>query len=138
MRNYTLRPQITVSQSEYQKLLALAAAGSGPLSAGAARLFDEMERARIVADQKLPADIVRMGSRVVYRTDRDEELEVVLVFPTDADISERKISVLTPVGAALIGLRTGQSITWESRDGRNNALTVLSVVQDAAQPVETR
>jgi len=138
MRNYTLRPQITVSQSEYQKLLALAAAGSGPLSAGAARLFDEMERARIVADQKLPADIVRMGSRVVYRTDRDEELEVVLVFPADADISERKISVLTPVGAALIGLRTGQSITWESRDGRNNALTVLSVVQDAAQPVETR
>ena len=138
MRNYTLRPQITVSQSEYQKLLALAAAGSGPLSAGAARLFDEMERARIVADQKLPADIVRMGSRVVYRTDRDEELAVVLVFPADADISERKLSVLTPVGAALIGLRTGQSITWESRDGRNNALTVLSVVQDAAQPVETR
>lgn len=138
MRNYTLRPQITVSQSEYQKLLTLAAAGSGPLSAGAARLFDEMERAHIVADHKLPADIVRMGSRVVYRTDKDEEREVVLVFPADADISERKISVLTPVGAALIGLRTGQSITWESRDGRNNALTVLSVIQQSIEPIEAR
>ncbi|WDR03482.1 GreA/GreB family elongation factor [Devosia algicola] len=38
------------------------------------------------------------------------------------------MSVLTPVGAALIGLRTGQSITWETRDGRNNVLTVLSVI----------
>jgi regulator of nucleoside diphosphate kinase len=95
-----------------------------------------MERARVVADPKLPTDVVRMGSRVQYRTDKNEEPEVVLVFPAAADISEGKISVLTPVGAALIGLRTGQSITWEARDGRKLALTVLAVHQQQEEPIE--
>lgn len=64
-----------------------------------------MDRARVVADTKLPPDIVRMGSRVQYRTDRDEQIQVVLVFPVDADVSQDKISVLTPVGAALMASR---------------------------------
>lgn len=138
MRTPTLRPKITVAQSEHQQLLALAAAGSDNLSAGADSLWAEMERARVVADPKLAPDIVRMGSRVVYQTDKDEHIEVVLVFPAHADISQGRISVLTPVGAALIGLKTGQSITWESRGGRKHALTVLSVIQEAAEPAEAK
>lgn len=133
MRTHTLRPRITVARSEHQQLLALAVSGNG---SAADSLWDEMERARVVADPKLPIDVVRMGSRVQYRTDRDEELEVVLVFPVAADISEGKISVLTPVGAALIGLRAGQSITWEARDGRKHALTVLAVHQQNEEPIE--
>lgn len=133
MRTHTLRPKITVARSEHQQLLALAVSGNG---SAADSLWDEMERARVVADPKLPTDVVRMGSRVQYRTDKDEELEVVLVFPVDADISEGKISVLTPVGAALIGLRTGQSITWKARDGRKHALTVLAVHQQSVDPTE--
>lgn len=132
MRTRTLRPQITVASSEYQQLLALAVAGNGDRSAGADNLWGEMERARVVTDRKLAPDIVRMGSRVIYRTEKDERVEVVLVFPVNADISKDRISVLTPVGAALIGLRTGQSITWEARNGRKSALTVLAVFQ----PVE--
>jgi regulator of nucleoside diphosphate kinase len=133
MRTHTLRPRITIARSEHPQLLALAVSGNG----GAAdSLWDEMERAQIVADPKLPIDVVRMGSRVRYRTDKDEELEVVLVFPVAADISEGKISVLTPVGAALIGLRTGQSITWQARDGRKHALTVLAVHQQNEEPIE--
>lgn len=133
MRTHTLRPRITVARSEHPQLLALAVSGKG----GAAdSLWDEMERAQVVADPKLPIDVVRMRSRVRYRTDKDEELEVVLVFPVAADISEGKISVLTPVGAALIGLRTGQSITWQARDGRKHALTVLAVHQQNEEPIE--
>lgn len=134
MRTHTLRPRITVARSDHQQLLALAASGNG--NAAADTLWGEMERARVVADPKLPTDVVRMGSRVHYRTDRDEVLEVVLVFPVDADISQGKVSVLTPVGAALIGLRTGQSITWEARDGRKHALTVLAVHQPNEAPAE--
>jgi regulator of nucleoside diphosphate kinase len=52
---------------------------------------------------------------------------VTLVFPAEADIAEGKISVLTPVGAALIGLTEGQSIMWTTRDGRDQELTILSV-----------
>lgn len=129
MRNHNLRPQIVVAQSEHRQLLAMAAAGT---SAAADSLLDEMERARVVPDAKLNPDIVRMGSRVQYRTDEDDLRDVTLVYPIDADISDGKVSVLTPVGAALIGLRTGQSITWEARDGRKNVLTVLSVIQTDA------
>lgn len=136
MRTHILRPQITVAQSEYPQLLALAASGGGTQSAAADSLWAEMDRAHVVADAELPPDVVRMGSRVQYRTDRDELIEVALVFPIDADISQGRISILTPVGAALIGLRTGQSITWEARDGRRHTLTVLSVFQPVAEPVK--
>lgn len=132
MRTHTLRPQITVAESEHRQLLALT--GGGTTAAEA--LLVEIERARIVPDHKLAHDIVRMGSHVQYRTDRDDLVEVELVYPVDADISAGKVSVLTPVGAALIGLRTGQSITWETRDGRKNVLTVLSVIQPAQEAAE--
>lgn len=136
MRTHTLRPQITISQSEHRQLMALAAAGGGSLAQAAESLLIEMERARVVPDTKLGADIVRMHSRVQYRTDRDELVDVRLVYPVDADISQGKVSVLTPIGAALIGLRTGQSITWESRDGRRHVLTVAAVMQDAPEPAQ--
>lgn len=53
-----------------------------------------------------------------------------LVFPGDADISEEKVSVLTPIGTALLGLSTGQSMRWLARDGREHELTVISFGQD--------
>lgn len=131
MRTHTLRPQIRVAQSEHRQLLALAAAGSGSTTSAADSLLAEMERARVVPDPKLPHDVVRMGARTQYRTDQDNLVDVTLAFPAEADISQGKVSVLTPVGAALIGMRTGQFITWETRNGRKNVLTVLSVTQPA-------
>ncbi|GLQ53726.1 nucleoside diphosphate kinase regulator [Devosia nitrariae] len=136
MRTHTLRPTVTLAQSEHAVLLALAARGGGALASAAESLMNELERARVVPDARLPADVVRMGSHVQYRTDRDEVLDVTLVYPEQADIAEGRVSVLTPVGAALIGLRTGQSITWESRDGRKHVLTVTSVIQPSETSVE--
>ncbi|GHA33273.1 nucleoside diphosphate kinase regulator [Devosia pacifica] len=128
MSSRPLRPRIIVAANEHQKLFELAAGAS---HAAAESLLTEMERARVVPEGKLPSDVVRMGSRVHYRTDRDTSVEVTLVYPRDADISGGRVSVLTPIGAALIGLRAGQSITWEARDGRHHVLTVLSVSQPA-------
>ena len=54
---------------------------------------------------------------------------MTLVYPVDADIAEGRISVMTPVGTALIGLRIGQSITWRDRANKRHMLTVLDVVQ---------
>tara|TARA_R110000751_G_scaffold31160_4_gene79458 strand:- start:54501 stop:54833 length:333 start_codon:yes stop_codon:yes gene_type:complete len=109
--------------------MGLAEAGSAALASAAESLLVEMERARVVPDAKLPADSVRMGSRVRYVTERDEERAVTLVYPVDADIAAGKVSVLTPVGAALIGMRAGKSISWTARDGRTNVLTVTAVEQ---------
>ncbi len=68
-----------------------------------------------------------MGSTVTYRPDSGLERTVTLVYPADANIAEGKVSVLTPVGTALIGLDVGQSITWEDRNGHKHVLTVVSV-----------
>jgi regulator of nucleoside diphosphate kinase len=59
---------------------------------------------------------------------------VELVYPRDADISAGRVSILTPVGAGVIGLRTGQSILWPDRDGRERKLTIVKVLQNRKSP----
>lgn len=93
----------------------------------AEQLLAELDRARVVADGKLAPDVVRMGSTLRFTTDGGQDRTVTLVFPADADIATGRVSVLTPIGAALIGLSTGQSIDWTARDGRTHRLTIERV-----------
>lgn len=121
------KPQITLCASDHQKLTRLAeskADGSGSVFD---ELLAELERARVVADASLRSDVVRMGTTLSYSTENGESRRVTLVYPGVADISAGKVSILTPIGAALIGLAQGQSIDWEARDGRIHRLTVESV-----------
>ena len=127
LSDFHLSPQIVVGLSEHRQLLVLAMAGRGHTADDADGLLYELERAEVVTDWAVPSDAVRMGSTVRFRSNGDVEREVTLVFPKDADIADGRISVLTPVGTALLGLRVGQSITWLTRDGRNQMLTVLAV-----------
>lgn len=122
-----LSPPLTLARSDHQQLARLALAGSGHSADAADDLLYELDRAEIVDDPNVPSDVVRMGSRLRFRTGRDER-QVTLVWPAEADIASRRISVLTPVGTALLGLRAGQSITFRTRDGRPQMLTVLSVL----------
>jgi len=122
-----LSPNIVLSQSDHRLLSVLALAGIGHTAEIADDLLHELDRASVVADAALPADVVRMGSLVRFRTGRDER-SVTLVYPAEADIASARVSVLTPIGTALIGLRAGQSITFRTRDGRPQMLTVLNVV----------
>ena len=131
MRRYDLNPRIVLGEDDHRKLIALALAGSGHSSDAADDLLNEIERARVVPTPKLGVGIVRMGSTVTYRPDNGTERTVQLVYPVDADIAQGKISVLTPVGTALIGLTVGQSITWEARDGSKHVLTVMAVEPQA-------
>ena len=134
LHDLRLTPNILVSESDNRQLTVLALAGSGHTTDEADDLLHELERARIVADRDLPPDIVRMGSLVHFRSGDGRETIAQLVFPEEADIASRKVSVLTPVGTALIGLRSGQSITFAARDGRSQMLTVLQV--DHPEPDE--
>jgi len=119
-----LSPSITLGKSDHTQLLSLV--GTGRDDDIVEDLMQELDRAKVLADAELPDDVVRMGALVRFRTGRDER-RVVLVYPAEADIGSGKISVLTPVGTALIGLRAGQSITFRTRDGRPQMLTVVSV-----------
>lgn len=121
------KPAITISRTDHETLARLADAIAERNPAVAEELLAELDRARVVADASMRADVVRMGSTLRYVTDAGEDRTVTLVFPAEADISAGRVSILTPIGAALIGLSPGQSIDWESRDGRVHRLTVEGV-----------
>ena len=72
--------------------------------------------------------VVRMGSQVRYCDDKTGEVrDVVLVYPHEADITLKRVSVLTPVGAALIGLSVGQAIEFQTAGHNKLSLRVLGV-----------
>ena len=127
-----LNPEIVLGAADHRQLNVLAMAGLNHTPDQSDDLLHELERARVVDDGHVPGDIVRMGSTVRYRTDAGQEPQVTLVYPVDADIAEGRISVMTPVGTALIGLRVGQSITWRDRANKRHMLTVLGVTQPEA------
>ncbi|SFV36234.1 regulator of nucleoside diphosphate kinase [Devosia crocina] len=122
-----LTPPLTLTQSDHRTLQALGEAGLDRNPDLAEVLLTELDRAKVVADDKLPAGVVRMGSRVSYETATGQEQTVTLVYPVNADIEQGRISVMTPIGVALIGLKTGQSITWRDRADKRHKLTVVSV-----------
>ncbi|MFN7165913.1 MAG: nucleoside diphosphate kinase regulator [Pannonibacter sp.] len=124
-------PRLVLGIEDYGKLMAIASSITGPTADVADQLIIELDRARIVAQAKLPEDAVRMGSIVTFTTNDAQQRQLQLVYPGEADINAGKVSVLTPIGAALIGLRQGQTIPWSSRDGRDLVLTVVEVRQEA-------
>jgi regulator of nucleoside diphosphate kinase len=85
------------------------------------KLSGELKKAQIVEDDSMPADIVRLGSTVVIKdliTRRD--MTVTIVLPSKADIKQKKVSVLAPVGTALIGFRKGQTVSWNVPSGKKD------------------
>ena len=83
------------------------------------RLEHELERAETVAPAEVPVDVITMRSKVRLRDlDTDEEMVYTLVFPTEANFDEGKISILAPVGTAMLGYRVGSRIEWEVPSGR--------------------
>lgn len=125
IRHFPEMPSIVVSQADQQRLTVLAMDALSRAPDVASELIAEMERAEVVAS--VPENVVQMGSVVVYRADDGRERRITLVFPGQADIGEGRISILTPIGTALIGLSEGQSIAWMTRDGKARHLTVLKV-----------
>ncbi len=131
-------PRIVIGDDEHQRLSALAASIAARQPELADELLGEMERARVVKAGKVPADVVRMNSEVEFETDDGQRRRVTLVYPGEADISAGRISILTPIGTALIGLAIGQSFKWTARDGREQRLTVVSVGAAAASAAADR
>jgi regulator of nucleoside diphosphate kinase len=92
-------------------------------------LEGELARARLVDAAKLPADVVAMHSTVWFRDlDTDEIEEYTLVFPSEADVTCNRISVLAPIGTALLGFRVGDVVTWQVPLGKRR-LEIIKVEQ---------
>lgn len=121
-------PPITMTRADIRKLTHLADAATGAFVQAGEFLAREIDRARVLEEEAPQPGLVMMGSRVTFRDDvTGQERTVTLVFPDDADLAQGRISVLTPIGAALIGLSVNQSIEWETVNGGVRSLTVLAV-----------
>ncbi len=128
-------PAIAIPTRDYQRLTQLAAG----LETKAPQLHDyltqELDRAAVVSEGDCGPDVVRVGSLVAYNDGLGEGVRTVrLVWPHEADLSRNRISVLSLIGAALLGMRPGQAIDWPSPMGGFRVLTVMSVDNGTQEP----
>ena len=121
-------PPIAITRGDWEKLVRIADASAGAFAQTAEFLAREVDRAQVIEEHESRPGLAKMGTRVTFRDDvTDQVRTVTLVYPGEADVSQGTISVLTPIGAALIGLSVNQSIEWETQSGGRRSLTVLSV-----------
>lgn len=129
-RSAASRPQIHMIDQEADKLSDLALGIEHRFPQVSELLIRETSRAKLHSGSKIPTDVVTMGSSVEFLDEGTGASRTVqLVYPPEADISAGRISILTPVGAGLIGLRKGQSILWPDREGQERRLTIIKVNQ---------
>lgn len=119
-------PPICLKTSEIGRLRHIAEAASDVEQHTAAFLKREIERAEILTATRVLVGLVTMNSDVTFRDDIGrQERTVELTYPEEADVAANKISILTPIGAALIGLSVGQTIEFQNPSGGWRSLTVL-------------
>lgn len=116
-------PTITVSKLDVARLEALLSDTHGEVAEG---LEEELLRANVVAPQDMPTDVVTMNSRIRCREQgRGREMCLTLVYPQDS--GPERVSILAPVGAALLGMSEGQNIDWPAPNGKTLKLEILAV-----------
>lgn len=132
-RRATRKPRVTIDGALIDRLEALASGAMARNPDLADQLLGELARAHVTKPGKMPADVISIGNPAIYRDETTgREHHITLVFPEDADIAQNRVSVLTPIGAGLIGLSTGTRIRWQMRDGALRDLSVIHVGPDAA------
>lgn len=119
-------PEITVSSLDLARLEALLSRSDVNGSEAGDLLQTELDRAEILPPENMPPDVVTMNSLVVFRIEQTgAEFERRLCYPSQS--SEQAVSVLAPVGMALLGLRIGQTIDWPGPDGRFLQVTIVDI-----------
>jgi len=124
-------PAITVDAAHLDRLIRLGEAALDRHPEVADALLRELDRAKVIDSAAFPPGVANIGSWVAYRErESGQERVVQLVYPDEADISRGRISVLTPIGVALLGLSPGQTMRWETRNGDARDLEVTAVSQE--------
>lgn len=127
------RPPIQIRESDAERISNLALGARERFPEVVDLLLSEINRARVVEDTRVAPDVVAMQSIVRFVDEASGvERTLQLVYPQDADIEAGRISILSLVGAGLLGLKPGQAISWPDRAGKPRALRIREVVP--AQP----
>lgn len=124
----TNAPPIVVSSLDLERIEELLELKQHHDSASAASLRAELARANVLDPQEMPGDVITMNSTAtVVDESNGESRELSLVYPRDADSNANKVSILAPVGSAMLGMRVGQSIDWKVPNGRDLRLRIKAI-----------
>ena len=122
------RPDLVVSSSDYDRLDAIISGLPREHTAAGVMLAAELARASVVAPTDLPADRVSMHSTVRFISEHDgEPVRLTLVYPREVGSAPDQVSVLAPVGTALLGLQVGSSIDWPLPGGELTRVRILGI-----------
>jgi regulator of nucleoside diphosphate kinase len=122
------KPKVTVSSLDLDRLEALLAGTPDRDFPGKAALQAELDRADVLEPEQMPPDVVTMNSTVRFALQgSDETFSQTLVYPKDADGSADRISILAPVGGALLGLKVGDTIEWPGPGGKPLAVRIVGI-----------
>lgn len=117
------QPDIIISELDYSRIDNLLRATTGIATNIKSALLTELERAELVAPEQIPANVVTMNSQVKFSViSTGVTFTLKLVYPKDMDDSGNTISILAPVGSAMLGLKEGDEIDWQ--DGQGGMLQV--------------
>ncbi len=132
-----MKPHITISSLDADRLEALLGATSPGGDASHQALLDELARADIVEPQDIRPGVVTMNSTVRFEIGTpDEQFCLTLSYPKDMDQVANGISILTPIGTALLGLSVGDTIDWPRPDGQLLKVRLLEVLYQPEQAGE--
>ena len=121
------KPAITLSRVDLERIEALLERMPAAEAANRAALVTELDRADVVEPKDMPDQIVTMNSTVTFEDESNgEKLTLTLVYPSGAG-APGTVSIMAPVGSALLGLKCGQKIDWPTPNGRQRQLRVLEV-----------
>jgi regulator of nucleoside diphosphate kinase len=124
------RPPIHLLATESDLIADLALSAEHRHPVVAAMLLEEIERAELHQLEDMPGGNIRLDSYVTFVDERSRKVRnVKLVLPIDANIAEGRISILTPIGAALYGLAEGDCISWPDLDGNERLIRIMAVEQ---------
>jgi regulator of nucleoside diphosphate kinase len=127
-------PELVISEADYDLIANLALSIERRSPELARQLLQEIDRAAIVPAPSIPPDVVAIGSEVEFEDETNGSRRVVrLVSPGEADIEMGRISILTSVGAGLIGMAAGSRISWPRPDGTNRWLRIMRVNRPPAE-----
>lgn len=128
-KNMNKRPEITISSLDADRLYRLIDSLPSGSVAGVNELEEELGRATVVSPEEIPADIVTMNSTVRFFVESTQkEFELSLVYPKDMKADGKTISILAPVGSALLGLAIGDEIEWPKPGGGTLKVKITQII----------
>ncbi|HOP29916.1 MAG TPA: nucleoside diphosphate kinase regulator [Spirochaetota bacterium] len=127
------RKKIIVNSRDYTKLTGIIDGKPGSSETEYRELYEELKNAVLVEPDEMPADVITMNSKVRFKDiEESEDYIFSLVYPEDADTSKGKLSILAPIGTALLGYRVGDEVKWKVPAGLKTFLVEEILYQPEA------